>query len=153
MGYGALLAGAGFLGWSQVNSLPALCAAWAVPGASMAMTLYEPAFNVLTKRFPTRYLRGITVLKPVGGFASTPSLPAPAGLLALFDCRGALAAIGGVLIFGVAPMDAWALRGTPQRTVTTAVHDRVSAKAEGKDDQKADDATLHQALREPSFCC
>ena len=147
MSYGALLAGAGFLGWSQVNSLPALYAAWAVLGASMAMTLYEPAFNVLTKRFPQRYLQGITALTLVGGFASTLSFPAAAGLLALFDWRGALAAIGAVLIFGVAPLHAWALRGTPQRAVVPAAHDR----AREKGDQKADDATLHQALREPSF--
>ena len=147
MSYGALLAGAGFLGWSQVNSLPALYAAWAVLGASMAMTLYEPAFNVLTKRFPQRYLQGITALTLVGGFASTLSFPASAGMLAMFDWRGALAAIGGVLIFGVAPLHAWALRGTAQRAVVSTAHDRAS----GKDDQKADDATLHQALREPSF--
>ena len=151
MGYGALLAGAGFLGWSQVNSLPALYAAWAVLGASMAMTLYEPAFNVLTKRFPQRYLQGITALTLVGGFASTLSFPASAGLLALFDWRGALAAIGGVLIFGVAPLHAWALRGTPQRAAVSAGRDRADAEADGRDDQQADDATLHQALREPSF--
>jgi len=155
MGYGALLAGAGFLGWSQVNSLPALYAAWAVLGASMAMTLYEPAFNVLTKRFPQRYLQGITALTLVGGFASTLSFPASAGLLALFEWRGALAAIGGVLIFAVAPLHAWALRGTPQRLVATAAHARVNGKddeeADGRADGKADDATLQQALREPSF--
>ncbi|MBC7734952.1 MAG: MFS transporter, partial [Bacteriovorax sp.] len=151
MGYGALLAGAGFLGWSQVNSLPALYAAWAVLGASMAMTLYEPAFNVLTKRFPQRYLQGITALTLVGGFASTLSFPASAGLLALFDWRGALAAIGGVLIFGVAPLHAWALRGTPQRATVSAGRDRADAEADGRDDQRTDDATLHQALREPSF--
>lgn len=155
MGYGALLAGAGFLGWSQVNSLPALYAAWAVLGASMAMTLYEPAFNVLTKRFPQRYLQGITALTLVGGFASTLSFPASAGLLALFEWRGALAAIGGVLIFAVAPLHAWALRGTPQRLVATAAHARANGKddedADGRADGKADDATLQQALREPSF--
>jgi MFS family permease len=139
MSLGALLAGAGFLGWSQVHSLPALYGAWAVLGASMAMTLYEPAFNVLTKRFPDRYLKGITALTLVGGFASTLSFPAVAGLLALFDWRGALAAIGVVLMLVVAPLHAWALRGTPHQARVTEVHD------------SADDATLHQALREPSF--
>ena len=150
MGYGALLAGAGFLGWSQVNSLPALYAAWAALGASMAMTLYEPAFNVLTKRFPQRYLQGITALTLVGGFASTLSFPAAAGLLALLEWRGALAAIGAVLIFAVAPLHAWALRGTPPSAVVAAA-DGASGKGDGIDDEKADDATLHQALREPAF--
>ena len=140
MTFGALLAGAGFLIWSQVHNLPTLYAAWAVLGCSMAMTLYEPAFNVLTKRFPDRYLRGITALTLVGGFASTLSFPAVAGLVALFDWRGALATIGAVLWLAVAPLHAWALRGTPQhRAAVAARHDA------------ADDATLRDALREPSF--
>ena len=71
MSWGALLAAAGFLIWSRVDSLPGLYVAWAVLGASMAMTLYEPAFNVLTKRFPEKYREGITALTLVGGFAST----------------------------------------------------------------------------------
>jgi len=75
---GAALAGVGFLLWSQVTRLPALYATWALLGAAMAMTLYEPAFNVITKRFPERYVRGITTLTLVGGFASTLSFPASA---------------------------------------------------------------------------
>ena len=139
MTLGALLAGVGFLAWSQVQSLPALYAAWALLGGSMAMTLYEPAFNVLTKRFPDRYLRGITALTLVGGFASTLSFPAVAGLVALFAWRGVLAAIGALLLLAVAPLHAWALRGAPEHSAAVAIHDA------------ADDATLHDALREPSF--
>jgi MFS family permease len=105
----------------------------------MAMTLYEPAFNVLTKRFPDRYLRGITALTLVGGFASTLSFPAVAGLVARFDWRGALAAIGALLLLAVAPLHAWALRGAPEHSAAVAIHDA------------ADDATLYDALREPSF--
>lgn len=143
MTFSALLAGVGFLAWSQVQSLPALYAAWALLGGSMAMTLYEPAFNVLTKRFPDRYLRGITALTLVGGFASTLSFPAVAGLVALFDWRGALAAIGALLLLAVVPLHAWALRGAPEHGAAVAIHDIGQ--------EKADDATLHDALREPSF--
>jgi sugar phosphate permease len=57
MTLGSVLAGAGFLLWSQVVSPAGLFLACAVLGAAMAMTLYEPAFNVLTKRYPTRYPR------------------------------------------------------------------------------------------------
>jgi hypothetical protein len=64
--------------------------ALAVLGAAMAMTLYEPAFNVLTKRYPTRYTQGITTLTLVGGFASTLSFPAAAALIQAFGWRGAL---------------------------------------------------------------
>ncbi len=139
MAWGAVLAGAGFLIWSRVDSLPWLYGAWALLGASMAMTLYEPAFNVLTKRFPEKYREGITALTLVGGFASTLSFPAAAWLLSLFDWRGALAVIGAVLALLVAPLHAWALRGTPLVQRASAKHDA------------ADDATLHDALREPAF--
>ncbi len=136
---GAALAGAGFLLWSTVTSLPMLYLAWAVMGTAMAMTLYEPAFNVLTKRFPDRYTQGITSLTLVGGFASTLSFPAVAGLMAWLDWRGALQVIGALLLVVIAPLHAWALRGTPPLPATIAAHDA------------ADDATLHDALREPSF--
>jgi MFS family permease len=136
---GAALAGAGFLAWSFVHSLPGLYLAWAVMGASMALTLYEPAFNVLTKRYPERYVQGITALTLVGGFASTLSFPAAAWLIAWLDWRGALQVIGAVLLLGIAPLHAWALRGTPTQPSSAAAVDH------------ANDATLHAALRTPSF--
>lgn len=139
MTLGAALAGVGFLVWSQVESLPWLYVAWLLLGAAMAMTLYEPAFNVLTKRFPLRYREGITTLTLVGGFASTLSFPAVAWLIRALEWRGALAAIGAVLLLGVAPLHAWALKGTLTTDTPAQPHDR------------ADDATLHEALREPSF--
>jgi MFS family permease len=139
MSGGAALAGVGFLMWSTVASLPMLYLAWAVMGLAMAMTLYEPAFNVLTKRFPDRCTQGITSLTLVGGFASTLSFPAVAWLIAALDWRGALHAIGAVLLVVIAPLHAWALRGTPQQPVAAKPADAAA------------DATLHEALREPSF--
>ena len=64
----------------------------------MAMTLYEPAFSVLTKRYPRHFARGITALTLVAGFASTLSFPAVLWLLSALDWRGALAVIGVVLL-------------------------------------------------------
>jgi MFS family permease len=139
MTWGAALAGAGFIVWSQISGLGGLYAAWALLGASMAMTLYEPAFNILTKRFPERYVQGITALTLVGGFASTLSFPAVAWLIARYDWRVALAGIGALLLVGVAPLHAWALRGTPKTMVRAATHDAAA------------DATLHEALRERAF--
>ncbi len=139
MTLGATLAGVGFLLWSRADSLPWLYGAWLLLGAAMAMTLYEPAFNVLTKRFPQQYREGITTLTLVGGFASTLSFPAVAWLIRALEWRTALATIGAVLLLVVAPLHAWALKGTPPPNATPRPHDR------------ADDATLHEALRERSF--
>jgi MFS family permease len=139
MTLGAALAGAGFLLWSQVEQPATLYTAWALMGAAMAMTLYEPAFNVLTKRFPERYRDGITSLTLVGGFASTLSFPAAAWLVHAWGWRIALAVIGGVLLLGVAPLHAWALRGSDPPHAARGTHDA------------ADDATLHEALRHRAF--
>ncbi len=138
MTLGSALAGLGFLLWSQMHALWVLYAAWALMGAAMAMTLYEPAFSVLTKRYPDHYRQGITSLTLVGGFASTLSFPAVAWLIATWGWRVALGVIGVTLLLGMAPLHAWALRGpdTPSRA---AVRD------------KADDATLHDALHHRSF--
>ncbi|HET7792169.1 MAG TPA: MFS transporter [Rhizobacter sp.] len=138
MALGAALAGVGFLLWSQVHALAWLYVAWALMGAAMAMCLYEPAFSVLTKRFPDHYREGITSLTLVGGFASTLSFPAVAWLIATWGWRDALVVIGVVLLCGVAPLHAWALRG-PDTPARPAAHDA------------ADDATLHEALRHRAF--
>ncbi len=138
MGGGAALAGLGFLGWSQVHSLWGLYAVWALLGAAMAMTLYEPAFSAVTRRFPSRYGSAITGLTLVGGLASTLSFPAVAWLISAWGWRGALACIGAVLLAGVAPLNAWALRGDDP-----PLH--VAALDGGRD------ATLSQALRQRAF--
>ena len=135
---GALLAGLGFVAWSQVSAPWMLYAVWALLGAAMAATLYEPAFMVLTKRYPTRYRDAITTLTLVGGFASTLSFPAVAVLLRSgLGWRGALVVIGVVLL-AVAALHAWALRG-PGIVVDPHRPDA------------GDDATLRQALRAPAF--
>jgi MFS family permease len=108
---GSALGGIGFLLWSQVDAPWMLYAAWCVLGVAMAMTLYEPAFAVLTRRYPTRFRDGITTLTLVGGFATTLSFPATTWLLHAFDWRTALAIIGAVLLFVIAPLHAIALRG------------------------------------------
>jgi MFS family permease len=135
---GSVAAGLGVIAWSQVSQPWMLYPVFALLGAAMAATLYEPAFAVLTKRYPTRYREGITTLTLVGGFASTLSFPAIAALFtAGLDWRQVLLVLGGVLL-AVAPLHAWALRG-PMRVAGPAHAD---AQA---------DTTLHQALRHASF--
>ena len=111
---GTLLGAAGFAVWSQAATLPMLYAAWVLIGVAMAMTLYEPVFSEVTRRFPDRYRQAITALTLVGGFASTLSFPAAAALIDGLGWRHALMAIGALLAFGVAPLHAWALATTRQ---------------------------------------
>ena len=143
MSGGALLAGAGVFGWSMVSTPLGLYASWAVMGVAMAATLYEPAFAVLTRRYPTRYRQAITALTLVAGFASTVSFPACAALISALGWRHALWVIAAVLIVVVAPLNAWALRGPAHAAMEPNAHDEQA-------DVQAD-ATLHQALRHNAF--
>jgi len=59
---GAVLGAIGLFAWSAVREPWMFYAVWIVLGAAMAMTLYDPAFTVLTKRYPLRYRQGITAL-------------------------------------------------------------------------------------------
>jgi MFS family permease len=136
---GSLLGACGFALWSQAHSLGVLYAAWAVLGLAMAATLYEPAFNAVTKRFPERFREAILVLTLVGGFASTLSFPSVAALVAVFGWRGALLAMAALLGLVVAPLHAWALQGAPHAQAAAAASDAAA------------DATLHEALRRPAF--
>lgn len=135
---GALLAAAGCLGWSRIGAPWMLYACWAVLGAAMSATLYEPAFLVVTKKYPTRFRQAITRLTLVGGFASTLCYPAVALLIGTLGWRHALVVLAAVLALVVAPLHAWALRG-PALPSGPQAHDA------------ADDATLHEALRHRAF--
>lgn len=135
---GSVLGGVSCALWALVTQPWMLYLAMALAGAAMAMTLYEPAFNVLTKRYPTRYREGITLLTLVAGFASTLSFPACAALVGALGWRGALWVMAAVLVLGIAPLHAWLLRG-PALGVSPQGHD------------PQDDATLHGALRTPAF--
>lgn len=135
---GALLGGLGCIAWSRVGAPWLLYACWAALGAAMSATLYEPAFMVVTKRFPGRFKDGITRLTLVGGFASTLCYPAVAWLIGRFGWRGALLAMGLTMALVVAPLHGWVLRGAP-------------AAAPAPVAGGGSDTTLREALRHRAF--
>ncbi len=151
MTVGALLGAAGFSIWSLAATPWVLYAAWALLGASMAMTLYEPAFNVLTKKYPLQYRDGITALTLVGGFASTPSFPAVAALINGLGWRPALMVIAAVLALGVAPLHAWALRGPALVDAPSAEVDGQAVGVASAATVDAESSTLRAALRTQAF--
>ena len=146
MTLGGLLAGSGFLLWSQADALATVYVAWMLIGASMAMLLYEPAFAILVKRFPTRFRGAIGTLTLFGGFGSTLSFTAVGAMVEHLDWRTALAVIGACLACVVAPLHAWALRGCarPEGPGGVAVASALSPRP-------GVDATLRAAFRSPAF--
>ena len=85
---GSLAGGLMLLAWAGVSDLILFYAIWLVIGASLAATLYEPAFAVLTTRLGPQYRRAITSMTLVGGFASTVFMP-----LTVIGKRSMLAAL------------------------------------------------------------
>jgi MFS family permease len=111
MSGGCLCAGLGFGLWSQAHEPWVYYLAWVLLGLASAATLYEPVFNVITRRFPQDYRRGITTVTLVGGLASTVSFPVVALLIEHLGWRGALAALSALMLLAMLPLHAWALRG------------------------------------------
>jgi predicted MFS family arabinose efflux permease len=102
MTLGSGLAGLLLLLWSQINGLWALYPLLAGIGLAQAMTLYEPAFAVVARRYGLAARRGITALTLWGGFASTVFVPLIQFLLDYLDWRGTLVALGAInLALGV----------------------------------------------------
>jgi MFS family permease len=110
MTLGPLLGALGLALWAASSSIALLYAAWVVLGVAMAMTLYEPAFTIVTRLYPARFRQAVTAITLVGGFASTLCFPAVALLQAQFGWRAALAAIAAVLAL-TAALHAWVLVG------------------------------------------
>lgn len=108
---GSLLGGACFLLWSQVSEPWMLYVVFSLMGVAMSMTLYEPVFAIVTRRYPLHFRDGITTLTLVGGFATTLSFPAALWLIQGLGWRAALVAIGLVLLVVIAPLHALAMRG------------------------------------------
>ena len=110
MTLGPLLGAAGIAVWAMATQVAWLYLAWAVLGAAMAMTLYEPAFTIVTRRYPERYKGAVTAITLVGGFASTLCFPAVALLQAQLGWRAALGVVAAAL-GATAVLHAWVLAG------------------------------------------
>lgn len=104
MALGSLLAGLLLLVWSRIDSLWQLYPLLVGIGVAQAMTLYEPAFAVVARRFGREARGGITALTLWGGFASTVFVPLIQWLLDALDWRLTLVALGVINILLCAPL-------------------------------------------------
>lgn len=93
---GSLLAAAMMLLWSRIDSLPLLFLIWAGLGACQSVTLYEPAFAVITRVYGPRYRQAIMVMTFVGGLASTFGIPFTQLLIERIDWRPTLVVLAAI---------------------------------------------------------
>ncbi|HEY0834085.1 MAG TPA: MFS transporter, partial [Azospirillum sp.] len=93
MAGGSALAALLLLVWSWIGGAGALYPLFIGIGLAQAMTLYEPAFAVVARRYGADARGGITALTLWGGFASTVFVPLIQLLLDHAGWRGALTAL------------------------------------------------------------
>jgi MFS family permease len=124
MPLGSLVGAAGLVALVHVEHPLAYLAVWAVLGAAMAASLYDPAFATLGRIFGTAARPAITTLTLAGGFASTVSWPATYALIGAVGWRGTYLIYAALLALIAAPLHALALPRSraeptlPQQTST-----------------------------------
>lgn len=103
---GSLLAAVLMFAWSQVESLAMFYVIWIGLGACQAVTLYEPAFAVITRVYGPRYRQAILVMTFLGGLASTFGIPFTQLLIERLSWRPALVVLAAILV-GVGVLIHW----------------------------------------------
>src|SRR5690242_18244604 len=109
MPIGSLLAAAGLLELVNAGSPVLYIFAWAVLGAAMAASLYDPAFASLGRIFGVSARHPITLVTFAGGFASTVSWPVTHLLIESVGWRGAYLTYAALMAFVNAPLLFFAL--------------------------------------------
>ncbi|BBK36193.1 MFS transporter [Allostella sp. ATCC 35155] len=140
---GSIVGGLLLAGWANLESLPAFYLMFAGIGLVQAMTLYEPAFAVVARRFGSDARRGITALTLWGGFASTVFIPLIQFLLDRIGWRDTLLVLALVNLVANAALYAWIIDPAADRPVPA----RPAVAADGS--QRA--GAVRWALRQPAF--
>jgi hypothetical protein len=109
MPIGSLTGALGLVGLVHADSPAAYLAVWAVIGAGMAASLYDPAFATLGRIFGAAARSPITALTLAGGFASTVSWPTTHLLLDAIGWRHTYLVYAALLAGVAAPLHAFAL--------------------------------------------
>jgi MFS family permease len=125
MPVGSLLGAGGLVALVNADHPLAYLVVWALIGAAMAASLYDPAFATLGRIFGIGARAPITTLTLAGGFASTVSWPASHLLIGAIGWRGTYLVYAALLAFLAAPLHAFALpraraQGEAQSPVATA---------------------------------
>jgi MFS family permease len=142
MSLGSLSGAALLAAWSSTQRPTLFYVLWLGLGFSLAATLYEPVFAVITRSFPQSYRLRITALTLVGGFASTVFVPLTQLFIDLLGWRHALLALSLCNIAIALPVHALLRHGTE--------HEAADASGAAAPPQSGDEA-MRRALRHPVF--
>jgi len=140
MAGGSLLSAAMLWAWSATEGGWPLVAVFAGIGLAQSMTLYEPAFAVVARRFGADARRGITTLTLWGGFASTVFVPLTQLLMDQLGWRGALQVLAALHLALCLPLHLAVIERLPPKAATPGVT---------TDDP--DRGAVGWALRQPAF--
>lgn len=141
---GSLLSAAMLVVWSQAHMLTTLFVVWAGLGVSMAATLYDPVFAIVTRDYPDSFRTKITLITLVAGFASTVFIPLTQGFVDWFGWRGALVALASVNLAISLPIHLLAIGRGDSRNEAEAARNKALLKV-------ANRASTRRALRTPTF--
>lgn len=141
---GSLLAAVMMFVWAYTHSLPAFYGIWIGLGACQSVTLYEPAFAVITRVYGPRFRQAIMVMTFVGGLASTFGIPFAQLLIDRIGWRPTLVVLAGINL-GVAVLIHWPFVPGPREKVVPISHPPASNPA------PSSRGPLAAALRVPAF--
>jgi len=144
---GSLLAALLLFAWSQVHSIAMFYVIWLGLGACQAVTLYEPAFAVITRVYGPRYRQAILVMTFLGGLASTFGIPFTQLLIERFSWRPALMVLAAIIL-GVAFGIHWMFVPGPQETPVPIAEAPKASSARSSAKKRGPLAT---AIRVPAF--
>jgi predicted MFS family arabinose efflux permease len=139
MTLGSILGGALLLAWSRTTSQWMFYLLFGGIGLAQAMTMYEPAFAVVTRRYGAEARRGITALTLWGGFASTVFLPLTQWLVDRLGWRDALLALGACNLLICVGLYA------------SVIEPRLDAGRPAPSGREAGDRAVRWVLRRPAF--
>jgi predicted MFS family arabinose efflux permease len=143
---GSLLAAVLMFAWSQVEQPWMLYVIWLGLGACQAVTLYEPAFAVITRVYGPRYRQAILVMTFLGGLASTFGIPFTQLLIERIGWRPALMVLAAICL-GVAFFIHWLfVPGPDAKPVPIAEPPKAASAASGPKR-----GPLAAAVRVPAF--
>lgn len=142
MAAGSILSTAMLLLWSQAHTLATLFVVWAGLGISMAATLYDPVFAIVTRDYPGSFRTKITLITLVAGFASTVFIPLTQGFVDWLGWRGALVALAAANVAIGLPIHLLAIaRGASNHTMPGDLSHILTVNR----------ASTKRALRTPTF--